>query len=237
MLGRLGAQSQGRAYHGTTQPHHDACDALHPRPDCADGTVHVTVLEQAQRQRPPRIFHADRVLRTYSLAEAQAQAMLSECRALPQDEMHLGVHEQSEYYLDHFRISWTTREKRAGTPRLLLITTARVVLGDAERLRPLWEVPLERIARVEQRSGHVLLWTWEKVGIGTLTKAFNVIVERTIHCSDAAVLEAIFLRLRSIAMQLDRDVVGLQKQIGEAGPHGQPLTDAQGACGAGRLLV
>lgn len=191
----------------------------------------VTVLEQAQRQRPPRIFHADRVLRTYSLAEAHAQAMLSECRAPTLDPMLLGAPAPNEYYLDHFRISWVTRDKRAGPPRLLLVTTARVVLGDAERLRPLWEVPLERIARVEQRSGHVLLWTWEKVGVGTLTKAFNVVVERAIHCSDAAVLEAMFSRLWAVASQLDRDV-----GAGPRGSHQQPESPPQQAA-RGRLLV
>ena len=27
-------------------------------------------------------------------------------------------------------------------------------------------MPLERIARVELKAGHVMLWTWEQVGVG-----------------------------------------------------------------------
>ena len=46
---------------------------------------------------------------------------------------------KSEYYVEHFSISWTTRHHGAGPPKLLLITSHRVVLGDEARLRPEWE--------------------------------------------------------------------------------------------------
>ena len=89
-----------------------------------------------------------------------------------------------------------------GGTALLLVTSARVVLGDQARLRPLWEVPLERIARVEKRSGYVILWTWERVGLGTPSTLVNVVLERKIFCSDSVVLEAMFNRLWMVAMQL-----------------------------------
>ena len=207
----------------------------------------VSVLEQPQRQRPPRVFHADRVLRPFSRAEAHAQAMLAECRLLTPSDGRAAVADgtvatagaasaagaPNEYYIDHFRIAWRTRHQTAGAPRLLLVTTARVVLGDAERLRPLWEVALERIARVERRAGHVLLWTWERVGLDALSYAYNVIVERKIQCSDAATLEAIFSRLWAVANKLDGAVGSIAPA---AGAPAAPLTPSA-PLARGRLVV
>ena len=69
-------------------------------------------------------------------------------------------------------------------------------------------MPLERIARVELKAGHVMLWTWEQVGVGIgftqSTRFINLVVERSILCDDAQVLEAMFHRLWAVAMQHDR---------------------------------
>ena len=76
-------------------------------------------------------------------------------------------------------------------------------------------------------------WTWEKLGFDSLTYAFNVIVERTIHCSDAAVLEAVFSRLWAVAQQLE----GGQNHFVARGLHSEhgPLVPS-GGC-RGRLVV
>ena len=179
----------------------------------------VSVVQEMQRRRPPRTFHVDRVLRPFSMSEARAQSILGFCK-LRGDPSSSGerhgdgplVGGAQEYYVDHFVIPWTTRDRTAGSPLLLLVTSARVVLGDEARLRPLWEVPLERIARVERKAEHVMLWTWEKVGVGIgssvqNTHAYNIVVERAIFCNNPAVLEAMFTRLWAVAMQHDRGSV------------------------------
>ena len=128
------------------------------------------MLVEMSRRRPPRAFRMDRVLRPFAMGEARAQSMLGLCKLRPgggsgsggaaaggggsggaasvgaatADALHAPP--AQEFYVDHFTIEWTTRYRTAGPPLLLLITSGRVVLGDEERLRPLWEVPLERIA-------------------------------------------------------------------------------------------
>lgn len=180
----------------------------------------VSVLTVMQRLRPPRVFREDRVLRPFSLSEAQAQAMLGQCRQL-QDEGASAARYRHEFYIAHYSVPWMTRQKAPGPPRLLLITSARVVLGDEARLRPLWEVPLERIMRVELKPDHVILWTWEQFGIlPTSTYTYNIVVERRIFCSSGLVLEAMASKLRALATQQDRALSG----DGRAG-------------GAGRLVV
>jgi len=66
-----------------------------------------------------------------------------------------------------------------------------------------WEVPFERVARVELKPDHVLLWTWEKLGVGLGSEqnshAYNIIVERSILCDNTAILKAIYQRLSGIA--------------------------------------
>ncbi len=155
--------------------------------------------------RPPRVFHVDRVLRPFSLQEAKAQSMLAQC-VMNTDASYGG---EQEYYVDHFTLrgSGTSLRRVATRPRLLLVTSQRVVLGDAARLRPLWEVRVERIARVELKADHVMLWTWEKIGPGTPTASYNMIFERLIHCNNAATLEAMFLRLWHVAEQRDRATI------------------------------
>ena len=122
----------------------------------------VSVITEMQRRRPPRTFHPDRVLRPFHMSEARAQSLLGLCKGGGGG----GPSNQQEFYIDHFTIPWTTRSRTMGAPLLLLVTSARVVLGDEARLRPLWEVPVERIARVERKADHVMLWTWEKLGVG-----------------------------------------------------------------------
>ena len=68
-------------------------------------------------------------------------------------------------------------------------------------------VRVERIARVELKADHVMLWTWEKIGPGTPTASYNMIFERLIHCNNAATLEAMFLRLWHVAEQRDRATI------------------------------
>lgn len=162
-----------------------------------------------ERRRPPRTFHVDRVLRPFHPSEARAQSLLSLCKLLRQGASSTAAAGSAspppEFYVDHFVIDWTTRHRTAGAPLLLLVTSARVVLGDQARLRPLWEVPFERVARVELKPDHVLLWTWEKVGVGLGSEqnafAYNIIVERTILCNNAATLEAVYKRLSGVARQ------------------------------------
>ena len=86
------------------------------------------------------------MLRPYSMAEARAQSLLIHCKMETGGEAI-----RNEYYVEHFSVSWTTRHHGAGPPKLLLITSHRVVLGDEARLRPEWEVRVERIARVAER--------------------------------------------------------------------------------------
>lgn len=164
----------------------------------------LSVITVMERQRPPRTFRSDRVLRPFDMAEARAMSLLELCK-LPAGMPTAAVH---ECYVDHFSIAWTTPFHTPGAPLLLLLTSARVVLGDEARRRPFWEVALERLARVELAAGHVILWTWEKLGVGVgaaqRTLAYNVIVERSIRCNDPAVLEAIFHRLNAVARQQDR---------------------------------
>eukprot|EP00965_Chrysotila_dentata_P187071 6171904-Pleurochrysis_carterae.AAC.2 len=131
-----------------------------------------------------------------------------------------------EYYVDHFSITWTTRNSSAGAPKLLLVTSQRVVLGDEGRLRPEWEVPVERIARVELKPGHLMLWTWEQLGIGTPTFSYNVVVERLVCCNNPTVLEALFSRLWSVAAQRDRAALASVQEHwtqNESAPQYQPL--------------
>ena len=150
----------------------------------------VGVLHEMQRRRPPRAFHVDRVLRPFSMDEARAQSMLGLCklRTAATPAPH-AAHAPpgsplQEFYVDHFKVAWTTRYATPGTPLVLLVTSGRVVLGVEETLRPLWEVSLERIARVELKEGHVMLWTWEQVGVGIgfaqSTQFINLVVERSI---------------------------------------------------------
>ena len=148
--------------------------------------------------------------------------MLGLCRLdAKQRAGSLSAGTSQELYVDHFSITWTTRYHTAGAPLLLLVTSRRVVLGDEARLRPMWEVPLERIARVELQTDHVMLWTWEKflnIGVGSnqSTHAYNIVVERSIMCNNAATLEACFQRLRAVSTQYDRT-----SMLGYATPHGE----------------
>jgi len=118
----------------------------------------ISAFQEKQRVRPPLVFHINRVLRPYAVHEARAQSMLINCEF---DATHANL--EQEFYVAHFSISWTTRQGYAGPPKLLLVTSQRVVLGDEARLRPEWEVRVERIARVELKPDHLMLWTWEKV--------------------------------------------------------------------------
>ena len=162
----------------------------------------ISAFQEKQRVRPPLVFHINRVLRPYAEHEARAQSMLINCEF---DATHANL--EQEFYVAHFSNSWTTRQGYAGPPKLLLVTSQRVVLGDEARLRPEWEVRVERIARVELKADHVMLWTWEKIGPGTPTASYNMIFERLIHCNNAATLEAMFLRLWHVAEQRDRATI------------------------------
>jgi hypothetical protein len=91
-------------------------------------------------------------------------------------------------------------------PRNHRVTTAGVPLErwDLYHLATflIWQVPLERLARVELKKDHVMLWTWEKVGFAMPSYSYNVVVERIVHCTNALVLEAMFNRLHSVARQV-----------------------------------
>jgi len=163
-------------------------------------TVRVFPVTQ-QRVRPPRIFHADRLLREFSLAEAKAQSMLQHCRTITERSLSGEQDAEQEYYVDHFSVTWTRRSGTEGSPKLLLITSQRVVFGDELRLRPIWETRIERIARVELKPGYVMLWTWEKFGPSTPTYSYNIVVERILYCNDPNVLMQLFARLWSVANQ------------------------------------
>ena len=179
-------------------------------------TVRVLPVTQ-QRVRPPRIFHADRVLRPFSEGEARAQSMLVHCRTIMGRSVGGDVESEQEYYVDHFSVTWTRRDRAAGAPKLLLITSQRVVFGDELRLRPIWETRIERIARVELKPGYVMLWTWEKVGPGTPTYSYNMVVERILYCNDPNVLLQLFARLWSVANQQDpARIYAQRRQIGLA---------------------
>ena len=166
-------------------------------------TVRVLPVSQ-ERVRPPRIFHVDRVLRPFLMSEATAQSMLVHCRPMTSRRVGGETMPEQEYYVAHFSVAWSRRNRAAGSPKLLLITSQRVVFGDELRLRPIWETRVERIARVELKVGYVMVWLWEKVGPGTPTYSYNIVVERIIFCNDPVVLEAMFERLWSVAMQRDR---------------------------------
>ena len=83
----------------------------------------------------------------------------------------------------------------------------------------------------------MLLWTWERIGLGTLERSINVIVERAVHCSDAATLGAVFQRLFAVAMQIE----GGWRHVGAptAGARGETEAEAPPAPAErrGRLVV
>eukprot|EP00966_Prymnesium_polylepis_P318867 7364460-Prymnesium_polylepis.1 len=87
------------------------------------------------------------------MAEAKAQSMLVHCRTIMGRSIGGDVGVEQEFYVDHFSVTWTRRNGTAGSPKLLLITSQRVVFGDELRLRPIWETRIERIVRVEQKPG------------------------------------------------------------------------------------
>ena len=151
------------------------------------------------------------------MAEAKAQSMLVHCRTIMGRSVGGEVASEQEYYVDHFSVTWTRRDRTAGAPKLLLITSQRVVFGDELRLRPIWETRIERIARVELKTGYVMLWTWEKVGPGTPTYSYNMVVERILYCNDPNVLLQLFARLWSVANQQDpARIYAQRRQIGLA---------------------
>ena len=101
----------------------------------------------------------------------------------------------------------TAARRRAPPLRGVRLETSHVLQTPNTCLRPLWEVRVERIARVELKADHVMLWTWEKIGPGTPTASYNMIFERLIHCNNAATLEAEVFRLWHVAEQRDRATI------------------------------
>ena len=112
----------------------------------------VVVLPTAQqRVRPPRIFHVDRVLRPFQKEEAQAQSMLAHCRT------GLDARNEQEFYVDHFSVSWTRRDRTPGRPKLLLITS-QVAPATPPLSRPCAAAACPPTARRPGRAAAPMSW-------------------------------------------------------------------------------
>ena len=106
-------------------------------------------------------------------------------------------------------------------PRVVLVTTKRVVYGTVEgnegeegparKISVIFEVPKERMARVELYPPYrdIILWTWTptaevfRVG-GTGAGLPNVVMERRIYGCDPAQLQRAFVHLKRLAKQEDQ---------------------------------
>ena len=68
-----------------------------------------------------------------------------------------------------------------------------------------------------------MLWTWEQVGPVTSSFSYNIVVERLVHCNNPALLQALFLRLWSVAAQRDRATAFASAKMRQRDPALRPL--------------
>ena len=184
----------------------------------AEGLKNVTSVHNRslQRVRPPlAIKHPHRLIQPFNDAESRASLLLSQCT-----KKAVGV-DESEFYIEHHRVDVRKRGSSRVKPRVVLVTTKRVVYGTVEgnegeegparKISVIFEVPKERMARVELYPPYrdIILWTWTptaevfRVG-GTGAGLPNVVMERRIYGCDPAQLQRAFVHLKRLAKQEDQ---------------------------------
>ena len=104
--------------------------------------------------------------------------------------------------------------RRAPTPHILLITTKRVVFGTFKPLHVVFEMPVERMARVQFPSPYnrLIIWSWHRLPIylspvsaARSNARPNGIHERELRGSNPQQLRAAFLDLQALAQQRERE--------------------------------
>jgi len=165
------------------------------------------------RMEYPLVVHTDGRVREYDEGEARAYFLLSACSRLSdeyyQAHYHIDVVERREptreYGAAGMYRRWHSRDRRE---HVLLITTKRIIFGTTKPLKVIFEVQVERIARVELPPPHtsLILWSWHKLPVCSSPFDYfrsnarpNTIQEREIYSSNPRQLKAAFIHLSSLA--------------------------------------
>ena len=177
---------------------------------------------RVSRQRPPLAIHTDRVVRQFVPHESAAYGLVSLCKP---DALH-SEGRRAEAYVYHHVIDYRPPNPAAPLRTMVLVVTSRrVVFGSVDPPRVHFEVPKDRMARVELYPPFtkILLWTWSELSWLRVGSALpNVIMERHVVGSNPLQLRAAFEHLRILAHQQDRDVHGAGGIGAEAGAGADP---------------
>lgn len=92
---------------------------------------------------------------------------------------------------------------------VLVVTSSRVVFGGFDPPRVKFEVPKDRLARVElaPKKTKIILWTWTELprALRVGSALPNVVMERHVYGCNPLQLRAAFEHLRALSYQQDRE--------------------------------